>query len=197
MQHLTCHRDYGLGRRMAERGLLQLREAYFTGVDRIVPRIEALIAACRAASINISYATIAAASQDGRDLSPLTRHHGLIATKGSKEEEVLSALSPGPRDLRLTRSTLSVLTPQSAEQFLRNMGVETLLVTGVMTDASIESTARDAGDRGFFTIVAGDACWALDAEDHRRALEPLDMWYGHVVTTGELIAAIRAGTAVA
>ena len=193
VQYLTCHPEFGIGRRMKEGRLRDLARWYFTEVERVVDNVARIRDTCREAGMQVAYSYLAAATEDARDVSRLVRHHGLYAEKGSGEGRILAELSPGQHDLVVPRTTLSFFTPWHGDQLLRNSGVSTLIVAGVLTDGSIASTARDAGDRGYRTVVVEDACAALVADDHRAALEPIDLWYGHVVTTDELLRAIRRG----
>ena len=197
MQHLTCHPDFGIGRQMQERGLRELANSYYGQIEKITANISQLLGACREAGIEIAYSQIAAGTDDSRDLSHLVKHHGLLASRSSKEQEILPRLTPSETDLVLPRTTLSVFTPWLADQLLKNMGISTVIIAGVLSDASVASTARDAGDRGYDVVVVGDACAALTEEDHWAALETVDMWFGHVVTTEELINALRLGEVVA
>jgi ureidoacrylate peracid hydrolase len=53
---------------------------------------------------------------------------------------------------------------------LRNLGVKSLIVAGVLTDQCIDSTVRDACDLGYLVTVPTDACATLTAERHEWAL---------------------------
>jgi biuret amidohydrolase len=196
-QYLTCHPDFGLGQRMRERGLSDLAERYFTAVEQMVQNLIRLLEAGRAAGIQVAYSHLAAHTANARDVPEPMRHLGLFAAAGTKESQILDRVAPHPHDLILPRTTLSVFTPHAGDQLLRNLGIDTLVIAGALTDGGIASTARDAGDRGYRTVVIEDACVALSPEDHRAALAPIGLWYGQVVSTSAVIAAIYDGTAVA
>lgn len=53
---------------------------------------------------------------------------------------------------------------------LRNLGVKSLIVAGVLTDQCIDFTVRDACDLGYLVTVPTDACATLSAERHDWAL---------------------------
>jgi nicotinamidase-related amidase len=57
---------------------------------------------------------------------------------------------------------------------LRNLGVDTLLVCGVVTNGCVEGTVRDASDLGYNVIMIPDACAAVTPELHQAALTNLD-----------------------
>ncbi len=104
-------------------------------------------------------------------------------------------MEPRPDELVLERITLSPSNGTALDQYLRNMCVENLVVAGVLTDAAVETTARDAGDRGYNVIVVDDACAALAPAHHAAAFDHAS-WYV-VKTTAEVLdqlgALLRAG----
>jgi len=84
------------------------------------------------------------------------------------------------------------------EAHLREAGIEQLVIVGVATNNSVESTARTAGNLGFETWVAEDACFTFDkadyfgnarsAEDvHAMSLGNLQGEYATVVSTAQIL----------
>lgn len=84
------------------------------------------------------------------------------------------------------------------ERWLRVRGISKLVIVGVSTNNSVESTARTAGNLGFETQVAADACFAFAKTDyagvfrtadevHAMALSNLAGEYADIVSTGELL----------
>jgi ureidoacrylate peracid hydrolase len=187
MQHLMAHPDYGVGRLASEKGLESLRDYYFGEVEAIIPRIELIKSACRKAGIDVLYSHIAAKTTDCRDLLPVLRHYDLLAPKDSKEAHILDTLSPDPGDLVIPRVSLSLFTAPTADQALRNMGIDTLLLTGVMTNVSLETAARDATELDYKVCVVEDACAALTPADHRQGLEIFE-WVWTTLATAEEVA---------
>ncbi|MFJ4493974.1 cysteine hydrolase family protein [Pseudomonas atacamensis] len=86
------------------------------------------------------------------------------------------------------------------ERQLREAGIGQVLIVGVATNNSVESTARTAGNLGFDTWVAEDACFTFDkadyfgtprtAEDvHGMSLGNLHGEYATVVSSVQVLAA--------
>ncbi len=71
----------------------------------------------------------------------------------------------------LNKTSSGPLNSTKLDQTLRNMGIETLIVTGLTTDVCVTQTARETADRGFQVIIAEDACTTLSEEMHRGALQ--------------------------
>jgi nicotinamidase-related amidase len=53
---------------------------------------------------------------------------------------------------------------------LRNIGIDTLIVAGLLTDQCIDQTVKDAADRGYRVICLRDGCQATSIERHQAAL---------------------------
>jgi nicotinamidase-related amidase len=76
---------------------------------------------------------------------------------------------PLPGEQIVAKSTPSAFVGTSLEAYLEAGGHTTLVVAGVLTQNSVESTVRHAGNLGFRVIVAQDACAATDVVDlHQR-----------------------------
>ena len=92
----------------------------------------------------------------------------------------------------LNKTSSGTLNSTMLDQTLRNMGVESLIVSGVTTDVCVETTARDAADRGFQVIVVEDACTAFSEDLHRAALQEFSLAFGRVRKTEEVLELLSA-----
>jgi nicotinamidase-related amidase len=84
------------------------------------------------------------------------------------------------------------------ERWLHARGVRRVVIAGVSTNNSVEASARTAGNLGFDTVVAADACFAFEKTDfggtlrsaeqvHLMALANLDGEYARVRITEEVL----------
>jgi nicotinamidase-related amidase len=92
---------------------------------------------------------------------------------GSKEREIPEIVKPQPTDIVLEKSTASIFIGTNFEYMMRNRGVTTLIFTGIATEFGVESSARDASNRGFYPVVVSDCVSSLDKEAHERSLKNL------------------------
>lgn len=53
---------------------------------------------------------------------------------------------------------------------MRNIGIDTIAITGFLTDQCVDQTIRDGADRGFRMICVEDACGTATQERHQAAL---------------------------
>lgn len=94
------------------------------------------------------------------------------------EKTATSALFPG-------RSTL--------DDQLRDRGIETVVVTGTLTEVCVAGTARDAATLGYRTIVVADATAGRNDESHNATLTTLYRTFGDVRSTEDVLELVAAG----
>lgn len=90
---------------------------------------------------------------------------------GSKEREVPEIIKPMDSDIVIEKSTASIFIGTNFEYMMRNRGITTLIFTGIATEFGIESSARDASNRGFYPVVVSDCVSSMDKEAHERSLK--------------------------
>ena len=117
--------------------------------------------------------------------------------RGTFEHELIEQLQPRPDELVVDKNTSSAFNSTGIEWLLRNMGIETLVVVGMATDMCVETTARDAADRGFDVVVVEDATATFFEHHHRAALSGFARVFGQVWQTDEVIAALLRGACAA
>ena len=155
-----------------------------------LPNMQRLQAACRRARIEVMYTVIEALTSDGRDLSLDYKISGLFVPRGSWDAKVLDDIAPTDDEIVLPKTSSSVFISTNIDYVLRNLGVRSLIVAGVLTDQCIDSTVRDACDLGYLVTVPTDACATLTAERHDWALRN-NRGYCRQVTTNALVAEIE------
>lgn len=143
-------------------------------VDRIkrlvVPNVKRLLDAARSNKVEVIYTTIESLTQDGRDRSLLHKLARLNVPKGSWGGQVLSEIAPMGDEIVLRKTGSGVFNTTILEYLLRNIGIEALIVVGVLTDQCIDMALRDGADRGFLMICASDACTSYTDARHENAL---------------------------
>jgi len=92
---------------------------------------------------------------------------------GSREREIPETVRPAKGDLILDKPTASIFVGTNFENMMRNRHITTLIFTGIATEAGIESSARDASNRGFYPVVVSDCVSSMDKDAHERSLKNL------------------------
>ncbi len=194
MQYLDAHPDFGLGRRAKEAGTYELLRPYFDDVKAITPNIRRLQDAARRSGIEVLHVRIVPRTEDARECPPITRLRKLRYPKSSPEGDILEEVAPQGDEISLTKITSSAFLSTDLELILRNMGIDTVIFCGVITNGCVESSVRDARDLGFMPIVVSDGCATWTREMHERALRFIAGSFGNVRTTEEIVAAIETAT---
>ncbi len=157
----------------------------------VIPNQRRLQAAARGAGIEVIYTVIESLTRDGRDRSLDHKISGLNFAKGSWEARVISDVAPEGDEILIPKTASGIFNSTNIEYVLRNLGVEFLMIYGVMTDQCVESAVRDAADRGFLVTQIEDACAAEDAGRHARPIDAMDGHYCRTRSTDAMIAELR------
>ena len=169
--------------------------------DAFVGRTVALLAWARAEGLPIVYSKIVPLPgpwEAGPRTLRMMRRFGVsrpeelrpMLAPGSAEAEIPAALAPRDDELVLGKHTTSMFVGTHFEYLLRNRGIRTLLLAGISTENGIEATARDADNRGYYTVVLEDCVSSPDEEAHELALA-LMRRYCTVAPLAQVQAAMR------
>lgn len=134
----------------------------------------------------------------------ISRSETSVFRPGQPGAEFQDALMPLAHEHVVEKNVPDAFAASGLERWLRVRDIRQLIIVGVSTNNSVESTARSAGNLGFDTIVVDDASFAFDlldlsgrlwsAEDvHALSLANLAADYAEVAVTAEIVE--RAGRA--
>ena len=195
MQYATACRTTGMGRWLAERGREEEGRYRYDRIEELlVPNIGRLLAFFREHDLTRIFVRLGGQMEGCRDLIPhvqeLEAAFGNI--EGEREFEFLDELAPRPGEPILTKLSASAFTSSNIDALLRNLGVRTIVVTGVSTSQCVDLTARDAADRGYASLVVEDAVAEDRPDYHDWTLEQFRRLFGRVATTDEVLAELGA-----
>ena len=109
--------------------------------------------------------------------------------------EIVPELGPEPGDLVITKRQWGAFYGTELDLQLRRRGIDTILLTGIATNIGVESTARDAYERGYEQVFVEDAMAARNADEHANTVRTIFPRMGRVRSTAEVLAALEATTA--
>jgi len=92
-------------------------------------------------------------------------------------------------DWRVEKNRFSAFLDGSSDLVarLRKANIDTVIITGTLTDVCCESSARDAMMKNFKVIMITDACAAGSDDDHNNSLNAMVRLFADVISTGEMI----------
>ncbi|HXD01092.1 MAG TPA: isochorismatase family protein, partial [Verrucomicrobiae bacterium] len=98
----------------------------------------------------------------------------------------------GPRagDLLITKHQWGAFYGTELDLQLRRRAVQTIVLGGIATNFGVESTARDAYERGYHQIFAEDAMTSVSAEAHEFVVKNIFPRLGQVRSTNDVLSAL-------
>lgn len=167
----------------------------------IVPAINRLAAAVRDAGGGVFWIKTTHDERSRREWSvaydmavPAWRQKRVAAlAEGSRGHELWPALDVGPGDEIVLKYRFSGFLPGASDlpDRLRARGLDTVLITGTVTNVCCESSARDAMMTNFRTIMVSDGNAAMSRAEHDAALTAFYNFFGDVMDTDMIIGLLR------
>ncbi len=204
VQHYALDSDGDLAHTLRQNSSGVFKE-FSRQAERMVGNIQKLLSAFREQARQVVYTRHGAFLPNGPDLIVRRRGReavaltsgdcssGHMAVRGESGHEILSQVSPRIGELVLDKNTSSAFHSSPMDLLLRNMKVETLVLTGLATDQCVLATAIDAADRGFHVILAADACAGFDAGSSEAVQILFGRVWGYVMQTDDIIHWLRTG----
>ncbi|GAA1383846.1 hypothetical protein GCM10009613_13790 [Pseudonocardia kongjuensis] len=184
MQNGFVHPEGSLGR--AGMGL--------PDAEPTIAAIEALIASARASGLPVVY-TRHVISEGGPEMSAAWRQAAAPAmaveprmlSHGSWDARIVDPLAPAAGDVVVEKNRYDAFLYTDLEDTLRGLGVDRLVVAGVLTNVCVESTVRSGLERRFDVAVASDATTAYDGF-REPSLTAMGALFATVAPWSELVA---------
>jgi len=95
---------------------------------------------------------------------------GRILVRGEPGHDIIPELYPVAGEPVIDKPGKGAFCQTDLELMLHNRGIETLLVCGVTTEVCVNTTVREANDRGFRCIVLSDCCASYFPAFHEAGL---------------------------
>jgi nicotinamidase-related amidase len=132
----------------------------------------------------------------------ISRTDGSLFWAGHPSVEFQNEFKPLDSEHVVEKNIPDAFLGSSLERWLRIRSIDSVVIVGVSTNNSVESTARTAGNLGFTTRVVSDATFAFEKCDHdgvlrdaavvhAMSLANLQGEYAQVVTTSEILSVLR------
>jgi ureidoacrylate peracid hydrolase len=170
----------------------------------IVPNVNRICAALREAggtNVFLRY------TYDAAEPQPWTTRYGAYLSaersaahkdtfrRGAEPWQLWPLLDLRPGDLIVDKTRFSAFVPGTCplHDTLQARGIDTLIVTGTLTNVCCESTARDAMQRNYQVVFVADGNAALSDAEHNATLCNMATLFADVMTTVEILDVLAAG----
>jgi nicotinamidase-related amidase len=104
--------------------------------------------------------------------------------------DVIDEIYPQPGDYIVDKYGYGAFHNTNLEDTLRSLGVESLVITGTVTQICVEETGREAFHRCYKTTLVSDAVSSYMPDLHAGALKNFALKFGWVLTTDEVLQAL-------
>ncbi len=170
----------------------------------IVPNVNRITRALRAAgglTVYLRYTSDADEPLNwsawyGDMLSPeRSRELREVFTPGHPDFELWPGLDVQPADPVVNKTRFSGFVPGTCDldDMLRARGIDTLIITGTLTNCCCESTARDANQRNYKVVFVTDGNATHTDWEHNATLSNMAAIFADVQSTDQVVAGIAAG----
>ena len=126
----------------------------------------------------------------------MSRVHRDAFTRGAEGWQLWRTLDVEPSDLVIDKTRFSGFVPGTCrlDEELRARGIDTLIITGTLTNVCCESTARDAMQRNYQVVFVADGNATITDAEHNATLGNMIALFADVMTTAEIVGLIEVGT---
>lgn len=159
--------------------------AFIPAATEITGNVRSLIEAYRRRDLPVIFTRHA--NPRGAPAGAMERWWRDVLYEDDQLSEISPALAPGPDEHVLRKSRYSAFVGTNLEGKLRSLGIERILITGVMTHLCCETTARDAFMRDFDVFIVIDGTASKSEDLHTASLRTLADGFAIPVTTAEVL----------
>lgn len=176
----------GFGAEKAGRDLTMARS--------VIPAIAELLEGARRAGVLVGHVGFSTSpdhrSDSGSWLAQrrrATASSDSLCISGTEGEEFIDELAPLPNEYIFRKRRYSAFTGTDLDLILRARRIETVVVTGVSTNACVETTARAAFELGYYLAVPPDCCASWNRDLHEATLANVRHRFGITPTREEIL----------
>lgn len=121
---------------------------------------------------------------------------GRILVRGEAGHDIIPELYPKPGEPVIDKPGKGAFFATDLQAIMQHRDINQLMVTGVTTEVCVNTTVREANDRGYECLVLEDCCASYFAEFHEvgiRMVAAQGAIFGWVGQSADLITALTAG----
>lgn len=125
---------------------------------------------------------------------------GRILIRGEAGHDIVDTLYPQAGEVVIDKPGKGAFYATAFGDVLKQHGIENLLVCGVTTEVCVNTTVREANDRGYRCVVLGDCCGSYFPEFHEMGLKMIKAQggiFGWVSGSQALLEAIAPASSAA
>lgn len=182
---------------IADEGLIALEGRDVSQVKDMAMRLPALVRTARAAGVFVVFVRNVYTSDRNFYLSDVWLEQAArkraggytripVCAANSWGGDFYGEVRPEADDPIVTKHRYSAFYNTDLDTILRANGIRTVVLTGVVTNICVETSAREAFVRDYYVVLVNDGTAAYSQADHDMALKNIDRFFGELTTIDEL-----------
>jgi nicotinamidase-related amidase len=149
----------------------------------IVPKIHKLLSHARRLGVLVVYVTDSHLPGVDKEFEIWPRH----AEKGSEGAKIVEEIRPQEGDYHIEKRRYSCFYATGLDALLRELGIDVIVLTGLVTNICIQHTAADAFFRGYRVVVPRDCVQAPTEEAQEASLRYMEEMYRAEITSSDAL----------
>lgn len=155
----------------------------------VIPNVKVLLDYFRSHGLKVVHTVMAANMADYSDAPAIYRPilSAMSAVVGTEHAGFVDEVAPIDGEMIVYKSTLSAFNSSGIDNMLRGADIQYLIVVGISTNMCVESTVRDAADKGYSIILVDDCCGADSDAYHEAGLASMSRLMSRVMRLEEVL----------
>jgi len=179
-------------------GMMDLEEADLGAVQAMAERLPDVLDAARSAGVLVVFVRNVYSTERNVYLSDVWLEQMLrrrgdsytvreVCGADSWQGDFYGGIAPREGEPIVTKHRYGAFHNTDLEMILRVHGIRTVVLTGVATNACVETTAREAFVHDYYVVFAADGTACYSEEAHEATLRTIDKYFGVVVGLDEVV----------
>jgi nicotinamidase-related amidase len=190
MQELVSSRQLlqeALEAGLPEKEAREALQEYDHRVKNAVKNARRILLACRKKSYDVVHVKLGAQTSDPRHTAKVNRKAGFIVPIDAEKGVFFNEVKPAKGELVFPKTNGGAFTGTNLDFVLRNMDIDSVILTGFLTDQCVLATAICGGDIGYDVLLVEDACTGTTKENHDAVIRLARDVFLKVKSTSELL----------
>jgi len=185
MQRWLSDPDCGYGSIARSRGIMREFVEYYGQVEKATANITRVLTAARERDIPVIFTRWAC--EEGMKITLVQKSLDMMLDASDPGAAIMPQLSPRSTDKVVSKGGFSAFSSAVLQDELVRLGIENLVISGVISEFGIRATAMQAVDLGYRPLLLNDACAGMTAGTHSAMMSGMTYATMKTRSTAEFI----------
>jgi len=172
---------------LAEKEVKEALREYDRRIKKAVKNARRILDGCRKKGYDIIHIKLGAQTGDPRHTAKINRKANFIVPMEAEKGKFMDEVEPIQGELVFSKTNGGAFTGTNLDFVLRNMDIDSIIVTGFLTDQCVLATALSGGDIGYDVLLVEDACTGTTKENHDAVIRIAKDVFLKTKSTSELM----------